>query len=89
MFWFFINWQSGKKVVLWTKELVSITTEILWGFLVSGPIMSSLDNVIGEDTWFVLYFLGSNSIPLKAEDEFLFLTSQILGKYPETNTIKT
>lgn len=34
--------ESGKKVIRLTKELVSITAEILWGFLISAPIMTSL-----------------------------------------------
>lgn len=79
--------ESGKEVIRLTKELVSIAAEILWGFLILPPIMTSSAHH-QEDSWFVVGFLGPNSILWKTEDEFLFLTSQILGNYPEKYSIK-
>lgn len=57
------------------------------------PKLSSNYAVIGKwlekalDLW-ATHFLGPDPIPLKTKGEFLFLTSQILGRYPERYTIK-
>lgn len=72
--------ESRKKVIRLTKKLASITAEILWGFLISAPIMSHW-HVIREDTWFVLDIYSwpwSNSIK-KPEVSFYFVLLKFLA----------
>lgn len=77
--------ESGKEVIRLTKELASIAAEILWGFLISPPIMtSSAHHQRRLDLWKV--FLAPVQFYEKLKMSFYFLHLKFLANI-QRNTV--